>query len=142
MIDNVRDLIIRHEGIVPHVYKDSLGYDTIGVGHLVDKRRGGKLSQRIIGLILEEDIAEVTSNLPQWINPDALGPVRYAVLVDMAFNLGVAGLMGFTNTLKAVQEGRYEDASVLMMQSKWAKQVGPRASRLSQMMRTGEWPAS
>lgn len=140
MIDNVKDLIIRHEGIVPHAYQDSLGYWTIGVGHLIDKRRGGRLSKRIIELILEEDLEDVRRDLPAWISSDTLGPVRCAVLVDMAFNLGVAGLLGFTNTLKAVQEGRYEDASVLMMQSKWAKQVGPRASRLSLMMKTGEWP--
>lgn len=142
MITNIKDLLIRHEGIVPHAYQDSLGYWTIGVGHLIDKRRGGKLSQAIIDAILLEDIEDVKRNLPSWISPDTLGDVRYAVLVDMGFNLGVAGLLEFKRTLGLVSEGRYEEASVAMMESKWAKQVGPRASRLSLMMKTGEWPTS
>ena len=36
-----KDLTI-DEGRVSHVYKDSLGYYTIGIGHLVDQRKGGR----------------------------------------------------------------------------------------------------
>lgn len=142
MIDNVRDLIIRHEGKKNYAYQDTEGLWTIGVGHLIDSRRGGSIPDSIVYELLDLDIADRILNLPSWITSDRLGSVRYACIVDMAFNLGVDGLMQFTQTLKAVFEGRWEDASVLMMQSKWAKQVGPRASRLSQMMRTGEWPTS
>ena len=62
---------------------------------------------------------------------------RQRVLVNMAFNLGVAGLLGFKNTLSAVQRGHYEQAASGMMASKWAQQVGARADRLAVMMRTG-----
>jgi lysozyme len=55
----------------------------------------------------------------------------------MAFNLGVDGLMTFKNTLQAIQERRFGFAASGMMASKWAKQVGDRASRLSKMMREG-----
>lgn len=142
MIDNIKDLIIRHEGTVPYAYQDSLGYWTIGVGHLIDKRRGGKLSSAIIEAILLEDIDEVKRSLPAWISPDTLGDVRYAVLVDMGFNLGIVGLLSFTRTLDLIKQGKYAEASVAMGESKWAKQVGPRASRLRKMMETGEWPTS
>lgn len=142
MIDNVKDLIIRHEGTIPYVYQDSLGFWTIGVGHLVDKRRGGKLSAAVIESILLEDIDEVKLNLPAWISPNLLGAVRYAVLVDMGFNLGVDGLLQFQRTLEYVRAGKFAEASVAMGESKWAKQVGPRAARLRKMMETGEWPSN
>jgi lysozyme len=138
---NIRDLISLHEGRVPYGYPDSLGYLTIGVGHLIDKRKGGKLPEQLIDALLDYDInvhAEGLRNALSWVKN--LDPVRYAVLVDMAFNLGVAGLLTFKNTLRAVEEGRYLDASAGMLASKWATQVGSRARRLARMMSTGSWP--
>lgn len=61
---------------------------------------------------------------------------RQRVLVNMAFNLGMTGLLGFKTTLLAMEQGRYEDAA-RMLRSRWAGQVGVRAERLSEMMRTG-----
>ena len=58
-----------------------------------------------------------------------------------AFNLGPAGLLKFGRTLSAVEQGDYETAAVEMLDSRWAGQVGQRATRLSEMMLTGEWPA-
>jgi lysozyme len=55
----------------------------------------------------------------------------------MAFNLGVPGLLKFKNTLRAVREGRFEDAAKGMLASKWARQVKGRAVRLAQVMKTG-----
>jgi lysozyme len=65
---------------------------------------------------------------------DELSETRKSVLVNMAFNLGVAGLMKFKNMLKAVSEKRWEDASSEMLNSRWADQVGNRAIELSEMM--------
>jgi lysozyme len=59
------------------------------------------------------------------------------VLVNMGFNLGPEGLLGFRRTLRAVEEGRYADAAEGMLRSKWARQVGARAVRLAAMMREG-----
>jgi lysozyme len=137
----LRKLIERHEGRVPHAYEDSLGYLTIGVGHLIDRRKGGKLPDSVIDILLEHDIREhreeMLAALP-WAH--GLDDVRQAVLVDMAFNLGVTGLLGFKNTLESVRLGLYHQAAGQMLQSKWAKQVGSRATRLAMMMETGQWP--
>lgn len=137
----LRKLIELHEGRVPHAYQDSLGYWTIGVGHLIDKRKGGKLPDSIIDILLEHDIhehrKEMLAALP-WANQ--LDEVRQAVLTDMAFNLGVNGLLGFKNTLESVRLGLYHKAAGQMLQSKWATQVGQRANRLAVMMETGKWP--
>lgn len=128
----------RDEGVVRHAYQDSLGYWTIGVGRLIDRRRGGGLSEAEIDLLLANDMAPVEAGLDAriaWWR--GLDPVRRRVLANMAFNLGVEGLLGFHGTLPAVREGRYEDAAAGMLRSKWAGQVGARAVRLAAMMRAG-----
>lgn len=137
---NVRELIELHEGRVPYVYTDSLGYFTIGVGHLVDQRKGGRLPDAIIDVLLDHDIHEhaneLFATLP-WVRD--LDPVRQAVLVDMYFNLR-RGLLGFKETLRHFQSGNWDAAATAMLNSKWATQVGARALRLSTMTRTGAWP--
>lgn len=137
---NVRGLISLHEGRIAHAYQDSLGFWTIGVGHLVDERKGGKLPEHIIEALLDYDIElhtkELFEQLPWVINLDA---VRQAVLIDMYFNLR-RRLLGFKETLRQFQAGNWDAAAVAMLDSLWAKQVGVRAIRLSEMTRSGEWP--
>src|SRR3546814_2848207 len=48
----------REEGRIPHAYQDSLGYWTIGVGRLIDKRKGGRLTNVDIDMLLANDIAD------------------------------------------------------------------------------------
>lgn len=128
----------RDEGVVAHAYQDSLGYWTIGVGRLIDRRRGGRLSDDEIELLLANDVARVRAaleeKLPFWARLD---PVRRRVLLNMGFNLGIAGLMAFKATLAAVEAGAFDRAAANMLRSKWAGQVGRRAERLAAMMRTG-----
>jgi len=68
-----------------------------------------------------------------------LDDVRQAVLIDMRYNLGMAGLRKFKKTLAAIAAGDYETAADQMLDSQWARQVGDRALRLSEMMRRGTW---
>jgi len=141
-VNNSKKLLVLHEGVVPYAYQDSLGYWTIGVGHLIDRRKGGRLSEFIIWQLLDSDYAEVEADLDRvlpWARD--LDPVRRHVLIDMGFNLGITGLLGFQNTLAAVKDRRWEDASKGMLASRWASQVGRRSVRLAEMMRTGTWPA-
>lgn len=126
------------EDSIPHAYTDSLGYLTIGVGRLIDKRKGGKLSGDEILYLLNNDINEVEEELdkrlPWW---KRMSEARQNVLANMRFNLGMQGLLGFKNTLKAMEDGRYDDAADGMLASKWASQVGDRAKRLADIMRKG-----
>jgi lysozyme len=136
---DIVDQLILHEGEVAYAYPDSLGYLTIGVGRLIDRRRGGGLRPDEIRLLLANDIEAVRRALdqrvPWW---RELSDVRRKVLIDMAFNLGVQGLMKFRNTMASVQAGDYARAADGMLASRWAEQVKGRAVRLAQMMRTGE----
>ena len=143
--EKLRAQLIRDEGYKPSVYQDSRGYFTIGVGHLCDARLGGKLPDSIIQDLLDYDIREATGALIQdqpWVAQ--LDPARQGVLIAMAFNLGLEpfdhdGIKDWPNFLAQVQRGDYEQAASNMLSTLWAQQVGSRATRLAQQLRTGEW---
>ena len=137
---NLREQLKRDEGVVRHAYTDSLGFTTIGVGRLIDMRRGGGLSPDEIDYLLDNDIKEKTAQvlaaLP-WASK--LNEPRFAVLVNMAFQMGIGGLLRFHRTLGSIEDGQYFEAAVEMLESTWAKQTPERANRLATQMKTGEW---
>lgn len=130
----------RDEGTESCAYQDSLGYWTIGVGRLIDARKGGGLSNDEIDYLLDNDIkaktAEVLRALP-W--AARLSEPRRAVLVNMAFQLGTKGLLAFRRTLGSVEDGHYGEAALGMLDSTWAKQTPARAMRLATQMETDQW---
>ena len=132
--------LIREEGFRSHAYVDSLGFLTIGIGRLIDQRKDGSgLTREEAEYLLANDIKRVTAqldvSLPWW---DELSDVRRAVLVSMAFQMGVGGLLTFTNTLRHIRQGNYFEASVSMFDSKWARQTPNRAIRLAAAMRSDD----
>ena len=138
MSDLALKLLHRDEGFRKSAYQDSLGYWTVGIGRMIDARKGGGITLEEAEYLLGHDISsreqELDSRIPWW---RSLNEVRQAVLLSMAFQMGVPGLMLFENTLKAVEEGRFSNAADLMLKSKWATQAPLRAHRLSEAMRTG-----
>ncbi len=137
---DLKQQLIRDEGSVSHAYEDSLGFTTIGVGRLIDARRGGGLSDSEIDYLLSNDIEEKTAQvlaaLP-WASK--LSETRRAVLINMAFQLGVGGLLKFKRALGSIEDGQYSEAAMEMLDSLWAQQTPERAKRLSKQMTTGEW---
>lgn len=130
----------RDEGEVLHAYQDHLGFWTIGVGILIDSRKGGGLLPEESEFIFNNRLRLINESLSKripWISK--LDPARRGVLLNMAFQMGVDGLLGFKKTLATVESGRYQKAASEMLGSKWAQQTPARAHRLSQQMRTGEW---
>lgn len=132
-----KNLIREHEGLRLRPYKDTEGYVTIGYGRCLDKKPL-KLEEAeyLFNNDFNDALLEVKTNIPFFEN---LNYARQIVLIDMCFNLGIKGLLGFKNTLRYVGEGNYEQAAKNMLKSKWAKQVKGRAVKLSKMMETGEW---
>jgi len=133
------DLLKRDEGFRAYAYQDHLGYWTIGYGRMIDKAKGGGISREEAEHLLWNDVRQredVLMELFPWYL--GLSEVRQAVLLSMAFQLGISGLLAFKNTLRAVQEGRFDDAADGMMRSKWATQTPGRAFRLSEAMRTND----
>ena len=140
MQSNLTKQLRDEEGEVLHAYSDNLGFTTIGVGRLVDKRKGGGITSEESAYLLSNDIAkferQLDKSLPWW--RDLTEP-RQAVILGMAFQMGVDGLLGFKNTLVMVKSGDYAGASENMMKSKWAQQTPARAKRMSDQMRSSEW---
>jgi lysozyme len=137
----------RDEGVRYVVYLDSRGIPTIGVGHNcrakplpLDWRP--PLNDIQVDQLLDNDLADTFAGLdksiPWW---QSLDDVRQRVIANMAFNLGVDGLLGFKNTLGAIRISDYAAGADGMAESLWYRQVGARAVRLVQAMRTGVMPA-
>lgn len=140
MIENIVRSLRGEEGEVLSAYNDHLGYATIGVGRLIDKRKGGGITKEesayLLGNDIEKVIDQLNKRLPWW---SKLDEARKGVLVNMAFQMGVDGLLGFKNTLKMIESGNYSNAATGMLNSLWARQTPARAKRMAEQMRTGIW---
>ena len=142
MIEQLTAQLRRDEGTMATAYQDHLGYWTIGVGRLIDSRKpGAGLRPDEIDYLLRNDIEDrvqaLTKALPMLF--PKLDEARRGVLVNMAFQMGTAGLLGFKSTLALVAAGKYNEAAEQMLKSKWAAQTPARAKRLAEQMKTGVW---
>ena len=137
---DLKTQLLREEGAESCAYQDSLGFWTIGVGRLIDSRKGGGLSNDEIDLLLDNDIKRnyeaVLKALP-WM--EKLNDARQAVLIGMAFQMGLKGLLQFKRTLGSVEDGQFAEAAAEILESKWAQQTPKRADRMAKQMETGEW---
>lgn len=139
-IKNLEDQLRRDEGEVLYAYQDHLGYWTIGIGILIDKRKGGGITKEESSYLFQSRLrkmkAELIQKLP-WV--DTLDEVRQGALLNMAFQMGVEGLLTFVNSLELVRKGEYAAAASNMLKSKWAEQTPNRAYRITQQIKNGEW---
>ena len=160
---NLKDQLILHEGLKLRTYRCPAGYWTIGVGRNLETKSLSRGEQQYIlgcdeltpqqvinilrrrGITKEEalvllahDIQDCEQDLRQFEWFDRLDPVRRKVVLDMLFNLGAAGFRKFRKMIAALERGDYDTAAAEMVDSKWYHQVGTRARRLVEMMRTGE----
>ncbi len=133
--DRLIDQLRLHEGVEKTVYDDSEGIPTIGVGRNL-RDRG--LSDDEIDYLLSNDIdivvRELDNVMPWWKDLDE---VRQRVLCDLVFNLGMPRFSGFKKSISYMKQQMWDQAADELLDSKWARQVGKRAERLSEMMRTG-----
>ncbi len=127
----------RHEGFRSRVYRDRYMNLTIGYGWCID-RRGITEDQAeyILTGQLKECELEVKYYFP-WTN--SLDELRFGVLVEMDFQIGIGGLNLFAKFLDYLRLGDYENAAKEMLDSKWYKEDSPkRAKELSEIIRTGK----
>lgn len=134
MSDKETQLIKLHEGLRLTLYKDGKGYGTWGYGRNMETKGG---TEQEASLFLKNDIAYIRDKLHTGLNFfDQLGDVRQAVLVDIAYNCGVHGLMGFVDLLHALSMENYSKAADEIIDSTIAPN---RKQRIADMMRSGEW---
>lgn len=124
-----------HEGWRNKAYQDSEGIWTIGYGRNLQELTINKSEGEAW---LCADIAEAKALALRFPEYDSLDThARKDVLVEMVFNMGPRRVAGFRNMLRAMRERDWDEAAMEMLDSKWADQVGKRAQRLSEQMRTG-----
>lgn len=128
MRELLRSDLTAMEGRKPYAYKDSEGFWTIGVGHLVDKEKGGKLPEPIIDALLDHDIDSVISQLdkelPWW---KSRSESVQRAMANMVFQMGLAGVLKFKTMLSCLQAGDYAGAKKAALDSLWARQTPNRA---------------
>jgi len=136
-LDKLVAQLTKHEGKSLKPYVDTVGKVTIGVGRNLTDRG---ITEEECDLLLSTDIkiATLFCHAYDWF--DTLDDVRQAVFADMIFNLGPTRFAGFKKMIAAVEQRNWQSAADHALDSQWAVQVGSRAIRLAQMLRTGEWP--
>lgn len=153
-LDKARALIERHEGRRVWVYLDSVQIPTVGVGFNLNRsdaramltqvgadydrvRRGETpLTDEQVDKLLDECIEECAEDLGLlFANFDAMPELAQLVLLDLRFNLGPRILRQFKLTLDAFKRGAWGEAAANLEPTKWAKQVGKRATEDLAMLR-------
>ncbi len=133
-IEKIKYEIKEEEGYRDIMYKDHLGFATIGYGHLVlptdHFEDGVEYSEAELNEVFEKDFQNALDNANKLIGDIPLVYQAKEVICEMVFQLGIGGVSKFKNMWKALEEGDYYTASVEMLDSRWAKQVGVRAERL------------
>jgi lysozyme len=142
----------RHEGFRSKVYKCTAGCNTIGYGYNLDANplklsnyeihgfNINGIDERIAEWLLMRMVEKCHTDLIESITWfETLNEVRQCVLINMAFNLGISGLLQFKNTLEMVRAGDYVLAANAMLKSKWATQVHSRATELAKQMKNGKF---
>lgn len=143
------DLIHFEEGWRSKPYLCSERYPTVGYGFKIGPKGADiRLYQFTLPLdagglwlmsLLEQKKAEMMLDHGISSALDACCDTRKAILVSMAYQMGVPGLAGFKSALKAISEKRWDAAASGMLDSRWAKQTPGRAKRHAEQMRSGMW---
>ena len=134
-LNDLKQQLIKHEGLELMPYKCTAGKLTIGVGRNIEDRG---ISYDEAMFLLENDLTlyhvELMKAFPV---VDQLDVVRQYTLVNMAFNLGITKLRQFKLMWAAIEDNDFEVAAQEMLNSKWSRDVGQRSLQLSEQMRTG-----
>ena len=133
----VKELLRQQEGLRLKPYKDAPGHFSIGYGRNLDAKG---ISRAEAETMLDNDITEARADCTKYIPRfAALDEVRQAVLVSMAINNGLTGLMLYQKMLLALASGDYKQAAAEIIDSAAARAIPGRYKDLAQMMETGEW---
>ena len=134
MIEALKAHLIAREGLRLKPYKCPQGKLTLGVGRNIEDN----------GITTEEAMYLLTNDIHNTIEelenvfedfPDL--PVNaQLVLADMCFNLGLPTLLEFKKMLKAIEEEKWEEAGKQVLDSRYAKLVGERATYNAHLLET------
>lgn len=131
MIDELTNLIAKHEGKMLTMYTDTVGVPTIGYGHNLQE----PISEAAALQILSDDVSiavkELDDRMDWW--RDLPHPAQL-VLASMVFNLGWPRFSRFKKMIAALEDRDYDRAAMEMQDSLWFQQIKSRGDELKQMM--------
>jgi len=114
------------------MYKDTTGHWTIGWGHNLEAKG---ISKKVANLLLDEDLEEAINDCKEKIDFfDQLSVTHQYILVNMAFNMGIGGLLSFKRMLAHMKEGDFINAAKELENSLAFKEVPNRIFRLIKAM--------
>ncbi len=138
------------------VFTDTAGKKTVGVGFNLDRPGAKKIIESVgadfnavksgkaeltdeqIDRIFQKTLSQAQDDAASVVSAfDNLGPVRQAVMVDLAFNMGRSGLSKFKKMLAAIEKKDFDAAADELKDSKWFSQVGKRGPRNVDALRRG-----
>lgn len=132
------DLLIRHEGLKLEPYRCTSNKLTIGVGRNLEDCG---ISEDEARYLLKNDIQNFHEELTErFYFYKYLEGARKDVLLNLAFNMGVPRLATFVKALDFMSQRKYTEAADEFLRSRWADQVGNRATEVAAMIRTNEYP--
>ena len=143
MGESLTGRIRRHEGLVLHPKPDAKGFYEIGYGHDITEQEASNYpdgctledAENWLEADIQKAIDSVDNALP-WVSN--LSQLRAEVLYEMAYLMGVNGLLAFRNTLVACKAGNYAQTAQGMLGSLWHDQTPKRAEELAEIMLTNE----
>lgn len=130
-------MVAKHEGYMATLYRCSAGKLTIGYGYNLD----AGMPEDEAALLMRFRIGKIRMELAkklQWF-PE-LNDARKSALIDMAYQMGVSGLLAFKRALGAMRQGDYATAKKELLDSKWARSDSPtRAKEIAEIIYRGEY---
>ena len=136
-------IITQEEGYRENAYHCSEGYPTIGIGKRIGPK-GADLSlyeftasKQLASVWLKEEILKVELALSKLDWFAMVTGDRRDIILSMAYQLGVTGLLKFKNMIKAIECDDWYEAAMQSLDSRWAKQTPKRANRHSKVLLTG-----
>ena len=135
LIDRTKIALREDEGLRLKPYRCTAGKLTIGYGRNLEDKG---ITEPEAYHLLTHDIMDAMNEADTFPWYRGLDDVRKAVVINMIFNLGINRFSGFKRMIAHIGQGAYDRASVEMLDSRWAEQVGQRAIRLSKEMRDGQ----
>lgn len=154
----IYEMLRYDEGLKLNIYKDTEGYWTIGIGHLLTKNplksvgiknldsllgrsTNGTITESEAQKIFQKDVEGVNRDIKgnSTVSPvfDSLDSERQKALQNMVFQMGISGVAGFKNSLALLKAKNWNQAAVNLKQSKWYRQTPNRAGRVIEVFRTG-----
>lgn len=136
------------EGFRARPYRDTVGVRTVGYGrnlvaHPLPQRNWAlePCTEAEAEGWLRDELTDMFFKLRDR-KPviEALDPVRSAAILNMAYQLGVSGVLGFRRMWAAIEEESWMEAALMAEDSKWARQTPNRARRVCRALESGKWP--